>query len=131
MHASTVSCFAALFTLIMASAACAEDCSNAQTTIDINACAGRNYQAADRKLNQAFGQLLANAKQSDRDVQGADYSYEQALHTAQRAWIAFRDADCKQPPPPLSGSIATMEQLDCLTENTIQRTNVLNRRLAE
>jgi uncharacterized protein YecT (DUF1311 family) len=120
-----------LFAALVASPALAGNCQNATTTIEMNACAGRTYKAADRELNRTFERAVANARDSDRNVQGSDYSYEEALRTAQRAWIAFRDADCKQPPPPLSGSIATMEELDCLTQRTLQRTKELGQRLEQ
>jgi uncharacterized protein YecT (DUF1311 family) len=106
-------------------AARADDCSKAQTTIDMNECANGNFKAADRDLNRIYDRALVISKESDRDIQGVDYSYEKALRATQRAWIAFRDADCVQPPPPLSGSIATMERLDCMTQRTIARTKEL------
>jgi uncharacterized protein YecT (DUF1311 family) len=107
----------------------AEDCSNAQTQADMNQCAGRNYKAADRILNLVYQQVLAKARESDRNGSGGDYSYETALRNAQRAWIAYRDADCAPPPRELAGTISAMEQADCLTQKTIQRTKELNERL--
>lgn len=120
-----LACFATALVLLLGSAAHAEDCSKAATQTDMNQCAGRNYEAADKVLNQVFEQALAKAKQNDRDVEGVKYSYEEALRTAQRAWIAFRDADCALPPRELSGSISTMEQLDCMTDRTTERTDEL------
>jgi uncharacterized protein YecT (DUF1311 family) len=107
----------------------AEDCSKAETQIDMNQCAGRNYKAADRILNLVYQQAIAHARESDRNVSGTDYSYEAALRNAQRAWIAYRDADCAPPPRELAGSISSMEQADCLTQKTVQRTKELNERL--
>jgi uncharacterized protein YecT (DUF1311 family) len=118
-------CFAATLALMFASAARAEDCSKAETQTDINQCAGRNYEAADKVLNGVFEKAIAKAKQNDHDVEGVKYSYEEALRTAQRAWIAFRDADCTQPPRELAGSISTMDQLNCMTDRTTERTDEL------
>jgi uncharacterized protein YecT (DUF1311 family) len=131
MHAAAIRLSMLLLTFSAASPVFAENCQNAQTTIEMNACAGENYKAADRDLNRAFARAISAAKESDRNVQGVDDSYEQALREAQRAWIAFRDADCKPAPRELAGSISTMEQLDCLTEKTVQRTKELRQRARE
>jgi uncharacterized protein YecT (DUF1311 family) len=109
--------------------ALAEDCSKAETQADMNQCADRNYKAADRILNLVYKQAIAHAQDSDRNVNGSAYSYETALRGAQRAWVAYRDADCAPPPRELAGSISVMEQSDCLTQKTIQRTKELNERL--
>jgi len=131
MRASAVRLATLLLVGGAASPAFAENCQNAQTTMEMNACAGGNYKAADRDLNNAFARAISAAKESDRNVQGFDYSYERALREAQHAWIAFRDADCKSPPRELAGSISTMEELDCLTQKTIQRTKELRQRTSE
>lgn len=131
MRASAVRLSTFLLVFAAASPAVAENCQNAQTTIEMNDCAGRNYKAADAQLNHAFARAITAAKDSDRNVQGADYSYERALREAQRAWIVFRDADCKPAPRELAGSISTMEQIDCLTQKTIQRTKELSQRTSE
>jgi uncharacterized protein YecT (DUF1311 family) len=125
MPVHPLACFAATLALMFASAAHAEDCSKAETPTDIKQCAGRNYEAADKVLNGVFEKAIAKAKQNDHDIEGAKYSYEEALRTAQRAWIAFRDADCAQPPRELAGSISTMDQLNCMTDRTTERTDEL------
>lgn len=125
MPVHPLACFAATLALMFASAAHAEDCSKAATQTDMNQCAGRNYEAADKVLNDVFEKAIAKAKQHDHDVEGAKYSYEEALRTAQRAWVAFRDADCAQPPRELSGSISTMYQANCMTDRTTERTDEL------
>ena len=126
MPVHPLACIAATLALTLVSAAHAEDCSKAATQTDINQCAGRNYEAADKVLNDVFEKAIAKAKQNDHEVkEGAKYSYEEALRTAQRAWIAFRDADCAQPPRELAGSISTMDQLDCMTDRTTERTDEL------
>jgi uncharacterized protein YecT (DUF1311 family) len=113
----------------MASAGHAEDCSTAATQADINQCAARNYEAADRILNLVFEQAIAKARQSDSTVAGSNYSYETALRSSQRAWIAYRDADCAPPPRELAGSISPTETADCMTQKTVTRTKELNERI--
>jgi uncharacterized protein YecT (DUF1311 family) len=53
--------------------------------------------AADRRLNQVYQRRIADARaddRADRRTRGW-YSQEAALRTSERAWIAFRDAECR------------------------------------
>jgi uncharacterized protein YecT (DUF1311 family) len=53
--------------------------------------------AADRRLNQVYQRRIADARADDRNdrrVRGW-YSQEAALRNSERAWIAFRDAECR------------------------------------
>ncbi|HSX62100.1 MAG TPA: lysozyme inhibitor LprI family protein [Tahibacter sp.] len=53
-------------------------------TVDMRDAQGRAYQAWDAELNRLYRELLATVKQdSDRD----------ALRKAQRAWLAFHEAE--------------------------------------
>ncbi|MEG4395522.1 lysozyme inhibitor LprI family protein [Microcoleus sp. BROC3] len=60
------------------------NCKSPQTTLDMNVCSSQEFQAADRKLNQVYQQLLQklNSKQKQR------------LTVAQRSWLKFRDESC-------------------------------------
>ena len=60
------------------------NCKSPQTTLDMNVCSSQEFQAADRKLNQVYQQLLPklNSKQKQR------------LTVAQRSWLKFRDESC-------------------------------------
>jgi uncharacterized protein YecT (DUF1311 family) len=53
--------------------------------------------AADRRLNQVYQRRIADARADDRGDRRARgwYSQEQALRASERAWIAFRDAECR------------------------------------
>jgi len=53
--------------------------------------------AADRRLNQVYQRRIADARaddRRDRRVRGW-YSQEAALRASERAWITFRDAECR------------------------------------
>lgn len=53
--------------------------------------------AADRRLNQVYQRRIADARaddRRDRRVRGW-YSQEAALRSSERAWITFRDAECR------------------------------------
>ncbi|RJT41106.1 lysozyme inhibitor LprI family protein [Mesorhizobium waimense] len=75
-------------------------------------CAGTEYQAADAKLNAAYKDLVGRN----------DDKTNKLLQTAQRAWVAFRDAECAYTTADSEGgSIHPMEVSQCLTELTDQR----------
>jgi uncharacterized protein YecT (DUF1311 family) len=75
-----------LLAIAPASVAVAQDCGNAATQMQMNACASQNYQNADVRLNALYRQITGRLK-DDSDA-------TKALVAAQRAWIAFRDAEC-------------------------------------
>ena len=75
-----------LVAIAPASIAFAEDCGNAATQMEMNACAAQNHQKADARLNALYRQITSRLK-DDTDA-------TKALVAAQRAWIAFRDAEC-------------------------------------
>ena len=70
------------------------DCDNAMAQQDMNACAAKDYEAADAELNAVWKEARAVAKDLDaefsEDLKGAD----DALLAAQRGWIAYRDGQC-------------------------------------
>jgi uncharacterized protein YecT (DUF1311 family) len=53
--------------------------------------------AADRRLNQVYQRRIADARVDDRNDRRYRgwYSQEAALRSSERAWIAFRDAECR------------------------------------
>jgi len=104
--------------LLLATPALAEDvdCNNAMTQPDMNVCSGKGYQAADRLLNSTYAKLMAAADESDK----------KRLRNAERAWIAFRDAQCAyETSASIDGTIHPMEVSGCYTSKTIARTKEL------
>ncbi|WP_432286403.1 lysozyme inhibitor LprI family protein [Aminobacter sp. BA135] len=74
--------------VMVASVASAEECDrNDQTQMGMNTCAAQDYVASDAKLNFAYGDIMKRLS----DNAGA----RKLLQDSQRAWIAFRDAECK------------------------------------
>jgi uncharacterized protein YecT (DUF1311 family) len=53
--------------------------------------------AADRRLNQVDARRIADARADDRNDRRFRgwYSQEAALRSSERAWIAFRDSECR------------------------------------
>jgi uncharacterized protein YecT (DUF1311 family) len=103
------------------------DCANAQSTVEINFCADKDYAAADKALNTAYAAALKQVRSRDMEKPYDAKSFEEALKGAQRAWIAYRDADCKDFIAQVwtNGNGSSAAILGCMTEKTIQRTKEL------
>ncbi len=54
------------------------------TTMEMNICTSREYQAADRKLNSVYQALRPRLSRQQ----------QKRMTDAQLAWIKFRDATC-------------------------------------
>ncbi len=78
---------AALSALLLTTAAAhADDCANAQDQATMDRCAAKDFAEADKKLNADFKEIEKRL--------GDDADAKHLLVHAQRAWIAFRDAEC-------------------------------------
>jgi len=96
------------------------DCNKATTQIDLDMCANKDYGAADKLLNDTYKKVVA-AQEGDTAK----------LKAAQRAWIAFRDAECTfEVAENEGGTIYPMVYTMCLTKLTKTRTAELNSYLA-
>jgi uncharacterized protein YecT (DUF1311 family) len=58
---------------------------SAKTQADLNHCADNEYASADKKLNEVYQQVLKQY--------ATDSAFIAKLKVAQRAWLAFRDAE--------------------------------------
>jgi len=88
------------FPLLAAQPAPAErwNCEAPQVQIELNACAGIDFRIADVELNQEYARAIAWARDDGREerVRGDNRPGDEAtLREAQRAWVAFRDAQCR------------------------------------
>lgn len=77
---------------------CMEETEDGQTTIGMSGCTQAETEIWDRLLNETYGTLRAELDAVDArgglsGGQGIDRS--DALRDAQRAWIAYRDAECR------------------------------------
>jgi uncharacterized protein YecT (DUF1311 family) len=106
------------------------DCNNARSTVEINYCADRDYVAADRVLNEAYQTALAQTAKSDNAAPYAAAAWQRELRASQRAWVAFRDADCKGLVPMgwSGGSGTSAAVLSCMMDLTKARTQALQER---
>ena len=119
--------------LLQASAQAAQpkvDCKEPMTQMAMNICAGRDYEAADRKLNAVWKKVSAEMKQLDAntDIQDGRPGYFQTLLTAQRAWLVYRDTHCRSEGYlARGGSMEPMLVAMCLAETTRLRSQELRR----
>jgi uncharacterized protein YecT (DUF1311 family) len=67
----------------------AEDCGDAPNQAAMNLCADRSFQQADMQLNALYRQITNRLKGNSDAAETL-----KAFIVAQRAWIAFRDAEC-------------------------------------
>ena len=91
-----------------------------QTQGEMNQDACERYKKADARLNQTYQRILTKYRQ--------DKIFLEKLKTAQRAWLAFRDAHLASiyPGPPTEyGSVNPMCRCVLLEQWTQERTNVL------
>ena len=76
---------AALVLATSTSAYAEQSCGDLTNQADMNICAGKAYDKSDTELNTLYKQIEARLK-NDADTTRLPL-------TAQRAWVAFRDAD--------------------------------------
>ncbi|WP_228056019.1 lysozyme inhibitor LprI family protein [Microcoleus sp. LEGE 07076] len=93
------------------------NCKNPQTQTELNICSGVDYQQEDKQLNQVYNQV--------RDQLSANR--RQQLIVAQRAWISFRDGNCKFAKSEVEGgTMAPLIFNNCLQDTTKKRISELN-----
>jgi uncharacterized protein YecT (DUF1311 family) len=91
----------------------ADECMDkASSQADMNACAQRAYQASDAELNKLYRQVEQRL--------GDNASTRKQLVSTQRAWVAFRDAECKFATSG-GGSDSLMTYNLCLEDQTRKR----------
>jgi uncharacterized protein YecT (DUF1311 family) len=83
---------------------------------EMNRCADHDFRVADRQLNAAYRALTAKIMAEQKPL----------LVGAQRAWIEFRDRECKyEASENEGGSMYPMVYSGCLARLTKQRTKEL------
>jgi uncharacterized protein YecT (DUF1311 family) len=87
-----------------------------QSTAGMIDCVGTEWQAQDARLNRAYRDAL---KRLELPRQKA------ALQKAQRAWIAFRDAECASLYDQDWGTISRVEAAGCRLDRTARRADEL------
>ncbi|PXX49975.1 MULTISPECIES: lysozyme inhibitor LprI family protein [Aquitalea] len=100
--------------------AAGDSCQHAMTQADMNVCAAKAHELADKQLNSLYQQYRQRLAADD----------QQRLTIAQRAWIGYRDAACRFETAQVSGgSIFPTIWLQCLTGKTENRIKELQKLL--
>jgi uncharacterized protein YecT (DUF1311 family) len=91
-----------------------QSCANPQTQSEMNQCAIDEFNKADAEMNKVYQQLLLKTDRQEK------------LKAAQRAWVAFRDADCEYAASiSEGGSMEAGLRYGCYATATKTRTNQL------
>ncbi|MGP2493708.1 lysozyme inhibitor LprI family protein [Mesorhizobium sp. PUT5] len=107
--------FATLVVVLLAPSAQADDkCKNATTTEEISECTGGDLKKLDAELNETYRRIERRLA----DNHGA----KAALISAERAWVTFRDAECKFAASGVEGgSVYASIVLGCTADLTARR----------
>lgn len=90
----------------------ADKCANAQTQAAMDECAGLAFKKSDAELNKLYKEITQRLLNNDEDVL-------KLLVKAQRAWISYRDAECKfSSSQSAEGSIYPVIYAQCLKSLT-------------
>ncbi|HMG50827.1 MAG TPA: lysozyme inhibitor LprI family protein [Inquilinus sp.] len=109
--------FVAAAVLLAVLPAAAQDCPD-QSQDGLSRCADTAYKQADAALNATYKQIIERLK-DDADT-------TKSLVAAQRAWIAYRDAECDFiTSGAAGGTIRPMLQTMCLEQVTTKRVDEL------
>lgn len=135
--------FAALLLLCMPAALAQEahkgkavpkiDCANASATPELNHCAEIRLKKADSDLAAALEKARAQVGKRAGSDAGQRGKWTAGLDDAQKAWAAYREADCKGVVPYewQGGTGATLAVLECMAQMTEARAYELTERYAE
>ncbi|MGE0210071.1 MAG: lysozyme inhibitor LprI family protein [Parvibaculaceae bacterium] len=106
--------FFALAVSAPATLSAADNCANASSQAELDACYGKVYEASDKELNALYKQIEGRLK-TDPDA-------TKLLVASQKAWISFRDAECAfSTSKSAEGSVYPMLQAICLMGLTEKR----------
>ncbi len=104
---------------------CSASVEGGETTAGMSACAAAEADGWDRMLNEIWADLIVLARRRailHEEAGETPADLEGLLVEAQRAWIAFRDADCAQEVAVWGdGSMRTIAGAWCGLERTAQR----------
>jgi len=118
MLVTALAVLALLFVFTVNAPAQQKNCENAVSQLDMNRCAEQDASDADKELNEVYRSILKKLNQQQQSE----------LKSAQRAWLAYRDADCgAESVLYAGGSVAPMTKLACVANLTRERTKEIQR----
>ena len=104
-------------------AACYAACeAQTQSNVEYKACLGRAAEAADARLNEAYGGLKTAVRSWAKEMGQSPDGVLSSLTGAQNKWIVYRDANCTFEDELAFGGTATGgNQAACLCALSLER----------
>lgn len=123
----------AVLSILLATAAtgapATSSCGDQPTQTGMTMCFGQAAERADADMNTVWKQIQSAMQRLDREADPADPrepGFAQALLTSQRAWLAFRDAECRiESYEHRGGSMQPATENQCMADVTKARTKQL------
>lgn len=110
----------ALLALNAGGTALALNCKAPANQIEMDQCAGRDFSAADAKLNALYRSMMSRYDAPDQKV----------LKAAEKAWLSYRDAECSyETNGTVGGTINSTMFTQCKAAKTNARLKELNAQL--
>ncbi|MEH3109526.1 MAG: lysozyme inhibitor LprI family protein [Agrobacterium cavarae] len=102
------------------------NCTDPQTQMEMTQCAGEDYDKADKDLNVEYQKLRKLLGERDKVADENGKGEVDALVAAQRAWVAYRDANCNlEGFQARGGSMEPQLVASCLAQMSRDRTQEL------
>jgi len=102
------------------------NCTDPQTQMEMTQCAGEDYDKADKDLNVEYQKLRKLLGERDKVADENGKGAVDALVAAQRAWVAYRDANCNLAGfQARGGSMEPQLVASCLAQMSRDRTQEL------
>ncbi len=102
------------------------DCDNQRYQVEMNYCAGKEYEVADAAMNAEWKLTVAAMRERDKHIDRAYDSqptHDATLLASQRAWLTYRDQQClNESFAARGGSMAPMLHSGCMARLTKART---------
>ena len=99
-----------------------DPCADAQSQAEMNMCWGKEYKAADAKMNKTYQDFMSKLDESER----------MQLKNAQLAWLKYRDANCDFVADQYKGgTMRPMIAAICLADVTNARVNELKSQIKD
>lgn len=119
-----------LIALALAAQAAHDPRCDSPRTPDLMACAGADWNRADAAMNAEYRRVMAQMKDQDAHPQPdatTGPTYAATLLASQRAWLAFRDAECANEGYKFrGGTMQNLEAVSCKANLTKARTKQLH-----
>ena len=99
-----------------------DPCADAQSQAEMNMCWGKEYKAADARLNTVYRDFMAKLNEEESTQ----------LKSAQFAWLKYRDTNCEFVADQFKGgSMRPMIVAMCLADVTNARVNELTSQMKD